>query len=41
MTAPDGEGWWDVPVAEVSELDSTRTARADYEQQRRRQRPLL
>ena len=39
--APDGEGWWDVPVAEVSELDSTRTARADYEQQRRRQRPLL
>lgn len=39
--APDGEGWWDVPVAEVSELDSTRRARDEYAQQRKRQRPLL
>ncbi|NNC11558.1 3D-(3,5/4)-trihydroxycyclohexane-1,2-dione acylhydrolase (decyclizing) [Planctomonas sp. JC2975] len=39
--APDGEGWWDVPVAEVSELESTRSARAEYVEQRRRQRPLL
>jgi 3D-(3,5/4)-trihydroxycyclohexane-1,2-dione acylhydrolase (decyclizing) len=27
--APDGEGWWDVPVAEVSELDSTKQARKE------------
>ncbi|MBR7828825.1 3D-(3,5/4)-trihydroxycyclohexane-1,2-dione acylhydrolase (decyclizing) [Actinospica sp. MGRD01-02] len=39
--APDGEGWWDVPVAQVSELGSTRQARAEYIEQRRRQRPLL
>ena len=38
---PDGLGWWDVPVAEVSDLDSTRRARAEYEQQRVLQRPLL
>ncbi len=38
---PDGEGWWDVPVAEVSELDSTRTARSEYIEQRSKQRPLL
>jgi 3D-(3,5/4)-trihydroxycyclohexane-1,2-dione acylhydrolase (decyclizing) len=39
--APDGEGWWDVPVAAVSTLDRTRAARRDYEEQRARQRPLL
>jgi 3D-(3,5/4)-trihydroxycyclohexane-1,2-dione acylhydrolase (decyclizing) len=39
--APDGAGWWDVPVAEVSTLDSTRAAREDYVQQRGRQKPLL
>lgn len=39
--APDGEGWWDVPVAEVSELESTQRARADYEERVRAQRPLL
>jgi 3D-(3,5/4)-trihydroxycyclohexane-1,2-dione acylhydrolase (decyclizing) len=39
--APDGEGWWDVPVAAESELASTRQARAEYEEQRGRQRPLL
>jgi 3D-(3,5/4)-trihydroxycyclohexane-1,2-dione acylhydrolase (decyclizing) len=38
---PDGEGWWDVPVAEVSELESTQTARAAYLEQQKRQRPLL
>ncbi|MDE3132076.1 MAG: 3D-(3,5/4)-trihydroxycyclohexane-1,2-dione acylhydrolase (decyclizing) [Acidobacteriota bacterium] len=38
---PDGESWWDVPVAEVAELDSTRQAYARYLEQRRRQRPLL
>lgn len=39
--APDGEGWWDVPVAEVSTMPTTIQARADYERQRRAQRPLL
>jgi 3D-(3,5/4)-trihydroxycyclohexane-1,2-dione acylhydrolase (decyclizing) len=39
--APDGEGWWDVPVAEVSELESTKAAYAGYRQARRKQRPLL
>ena len=39
--APDGEGWWDVPVAQVSELESTRQAYAEYVEQRKRQRPLL
>jgi 3D-(3,5/4)-trihydroxycyclohexane-1,2-dione acylhydrolase (decyclizing) len=39
--APDGGGWWDVPVAQVSELDSTRRARSEYESKRSEQRPLL
>ncbi|MEO3825083.1 3D-(3,5/4)-trihydroxycyclohexane-1,2-dione acylhydrolase (decyclizing) [Actinomadura sp. B10D3] len=33
--SPGSEAWWDVPVAEVSALDSTRQARARYEQDRR------
>jgi 3D-(3,5/4)-trihydroxycyclohexane-1,2-dione acylhydrolase (decyclizing) len=41
VPAPDGEAWWDVPVAQVSELDSTRRARKDYEAARERQRPFL
>ena len=39
--APDGEGWWDVPVAAVSTLESTQQARRDYEKHVARQRPLL
>ncbi|GAC57779.1 3D-(3,5/4)-trihydroxycyclohexane-1,2-dione hydrolase [Gordonia hirsuta DSM 44140 = NBRC 16056] len=39
--APDGLGWWDVPVAQVSEIDSTATAHTEYLDQQRRQRPLL
>ncbi|WP_265446704.1 3D-(3,5/4)-trihydroxycyclohexane-1,2-dione acylhydrolase (decyclizing) [Flexivirga meconopsidis] len=35
---PPSSGWWDVPVAEVSELDSTRSARADYESAQSKQR---
>ena len=38
---PDGEGWWDVPVAEVSRTETARRARAEYEGQRAAQRPLL
>ena len=39
--APDGAGWWDVPVAEVSTLDATQQARAEYEELVAAQRPLL
>ncbi|MCS5486490.1 3D-(3,5/4)-trihydroxycyclohexane-1,2-dione acylhydrolase (decyclizing) [Curtobacterium flaccumfaciens pv. beticola] len=39
--APDGHGWWDVPVAQTSTLPSTRQARTEYEQQVAAQRPLL
>ncbi len=39
--APDGGGWWDVPVSEVSHLESTRTARTWYEGKKQAQRPLL
>ncbi|HEV8570246.1 MAG TPA: 3D-(3,5/4)-trihydroxycyclohexane-1,2-dione acylhydrolase (decyclizing) [Actinoplanes sp.] len=38
---PSSESWWDVPVAEVSTLDSTRTARTDYDAAKRGQRLYL
>ncbi|MEV3921818.1 3D-(3,5/4)-trihydroxycyclohexane-1,2-dione acylhydrolase (decyclizing) [Actinomadura coerulea] len=38
---PDSAAWWDVPVAEVSALDSTREARARYERDRRTRRHHL
>jgi 3D-(3,5/4)-trihydroxycyclohexane-1,2-dione acylhydrolase (decyclizing) len=41
VAAPASEAWWDVPVAEVSELDSTRQARATYEAAKLAQRPFL
>jgi len=34
------ESWWDVPVAEVSEMESVQRARADYEQALPRERCL-
>ncbi|MEW2012519.1 MULTISPECIES: 3D-(3,5/4)-trihydroxycyclohexane-1,2-dione acylhydrolase (decyclizing) [Microbacterium] len=39
--APDNGGWWDVPVPEVSTIDSTQQARLAYETERTAQRPLL
>jgi 3D-(3,5/4)-trihydroxycyclohexane-1,2-dione acylhydrolase (decyclizing) len=39
--SPSGEGWWDVPVAEVSTLESTQKSRQVYEGLRAAQRPLL
>ena len=39
--APSSEAWWDVPVAEVSELDSTRAARTEYERDKRTQQSYL
>ena len=41
IPAPDSGAWWDVPVAEVSELDSTRRARAAYDQAKPDQRPFV
>jgi 3D-(3,5/4)-trihydroxycyclohexane-1,2-dione acylhydrolase (decyclizing) len=39
--APDGEGWWDVPVMPVSELDSTKKAYIGYEKAKQKQKLLL
>jgi 3D-(3,5/4)-trihydroxycyclohexane-1,2-dione acylhydrolase (decyclizing) len=39
VPAPGSEAWWEVPVAQVSELPATRSARAAYEDAKRRQRP--
>jgi 3D-(3,5/4)-trihydroxycyclohexane-1,2-dione acylhydrolase (decyclizing) len=41
VPAPSSESWWDVPVAEVSQLDSTRQARKAYEAAKAGQRPYL
>ena len=41
LYSPDGEGWWDVPVAAVSTMPATQRARKGYENQRAAQRPLL
>ncbi|WP_226531056.1 3D-(3,5/4)-trihydroxycyclohexane-1,2-dione acylhydrolase (decyclizing) [Microbacterium paraoxydans] len=38
---PDGEGWWDVPVAAVSTTDTAQRAFDEYVRQRAAQRPLL
>jgi 3D-(3,5/4)-trihydroxycyclohexane-1,2-dione acylhydrolase (decyclizing) len=38
---PSSESWWDVPVSEVSELDSTRRARRTYDQHKASQRQFL
>ncbi|TLP80006.1 3D-(3,5/4)-trihydroxycyclohexane-1,2-dione acylhydrolase (decyclizing) [Nesterenkonia sphaerica] len=41
LDAPDSESWWDVPVAEVSDLESTQTAYTTYQEHKSRQRLLL
>jgi 3D-(3,5/4)-trihydroxycyclohexane-1,2-dione acylhydrolase (decyclizing) len=38
---PDSDSWWDVPVSEVSELQSTQSAAATYEENKKAQRPYL
>ena len=38
---PSYESWWDVPVAEVSDVPEAQAARAEYEQRRRAQRRPL
>jgi 3D-(3,5/4)-trihydroxycyclohexane-1,2-dione acylhydrolase (decyclizing) len=39
--APSSEAWWDVPVAEVAGLDSTRAAREAYERSKSTQQQYL
>jgi len=41
QAAPPSDAWWDVPVAEVAELATTRGARTAYEEAKQRQRPYL
>ena len=41
VPAPSSEAWWDVPVAETAELESTRTAREAYERDKRTQQTYL
>jgi 3D-(3,5/4)-trihydroxycyclohexane-1,2-dione acylhydrolase (decyclizing) len=38
---PSSESWWDVPVSEVAQLDSTQQARKTYEAHKAQQRPLI
>ncbi|AQA04448.1 3D-(3,5/4)-trihydroxycyclohexane-1,2-dione acylhydrolase (decyclizing) [Mycobacterium sp. MS1601] len=39
--APDSHSWWDVPVSEVSELESTQAAYQRYAEWKNVQRPLF
>ncbi len=39
--APDSPAWWDVPVAEVASIDTTRQARGEYEKHKQQQRHYL
>jgi 3D-(3,5/4)-trihydroxycyclohexane-1,2-dione acylhydrolase (decyclizing) len=41
VSAPDSEAWWEVPVAAVAALDSTRSARAGYEASKATQKTYL
>ncbi len=41
ISAPDSDSWWDVPVSAVSDLESTRSARATYEQHKATQKLFL
>ncbi len=38
---PDSDSWWDVPVAEVSDLGTTRAAYETYRAHKATQRPLI
>jgi 3D-(3,5/4)-trihydroxycyclohexane-1,2-dione acylhydrolase (decyclizing) len=39
--SPKGDGWWDVPVAEISTLNFTQDARVRYEKFKADQKPYL
>jgi len=40
-SSPESQSWWDVPVSEVSDLESTQSARKVYEQHKAAQRPYV
>jgi 3D-(3,5/4)-trihydroxycyclohexane-1,2-dione acylhydrolase (decyclizing) len=39
--APDSHSWWDVPVSQISTLESTRAAYENYAEWKKIQRPLV
>jgi 3D-(3,5/4)-trihydroxycyclohexane-1,2-dione acylhydrolase (decyclizing) len=41
LYAPDGEGWWDVPITSESTLESTKKAYAGYKEAIKRQKKYL
>ena len=41
VPAPDSRSWWDVPVAEVSSLESTQRARKTYDDAKSTQQNFL
>jgi 3D-(3,5/4)-trihydroxycyclohexane-1,2-dione acylhydrolase (decyclizing) len=41
LGVPGYETWWDVPVAEVSELDTVQAAREEWEEMREQERYFL
>ncbi|MGB8474464.1 MAG: 3D-(3,5/4)-trihydroxycyclohexane-1,2-dione acylhydrolase (decyclizing) [Candidatus Acidiferrum sp.] len=41
VRVPGYESWWDVPIAEVAEMESVRAAREAYEKGRKRERLFL
>ena len=41
IPAPSSESWWDVPVAEVAQLETTQAARKVYDAHKKRQRNYL
>ena len=41
LYSPSGEGWWDVPIAPISNLESTQNAYKTYQDAIKLQRPLL
>jgi 3D-(3,5/4)-trihydroxycyclohexane-1,2-dione acylhydrolase (decyclizing) len=38
---PSSQSWWDVPVSQVSDLESTQQAFKTYQQHKATQRPLI
>jgi 3D-(3,5/4)-trihydroxycyclohexane-1,2-dione acylhydrolase (decyclizing) len=38
---PSSNSWWDVPVSEVAQLDSTQDARKTYDEHKAQQRPYI
>jgi 3D-(3,5/4)-trihydroxycyclohexane-1,2-dione acylhydrolase (decyclizing) len=41
VSVPGYDSWWDVAVAEVSQMESVREARARYEEARKRERHFV